>query len=108
MPMPYRKYRPYDTVELPDRTWPDRVIDRAPCGARPNSYSDEAQALVTPWTLPVRGGSSTCSSASAWKISRSASPSASKTDFDFVRTLVEEDRSRRTRRSPFSRRRVPS
>ena len=29
MPMPYRKYRPYDTVELPDHA-PDRVIDRAP------------------------------------------------------------------------------
>ena len=30
MPMPYWKYRPYPTVDLPDRTWPDRVVDRAP------------------------------------------------------------------------------
>ena len=27
MPMPYWKYRPYPTVDLPDRTWPNRVIE---------------------------------------------------------------------------------
>ena len=36
MTMPHWKYRPYATVDLPDRTWPDRVIDRAPVDvARP-------------------------------------------------------------------------
>ena len=30
MTMPYWKYRPYETVDLTDRTWPDRVVDRAP------------------------------------------------------------------------------
>ena len=30
MTMPYWKYRPYETVELPDRTWPDTVLTRAP------------------------------------------------------------------------------
>ena len=30
MTMPFDKYRPYETVDLPDRTWPDRVVDRAP------------------------------------------------------------------------------
>ena len=30
MSMPYWKYRPYETVDLPDRTWPGRVVDRAP------------------------------------------------------------------------------
>jgi 2-isopropylmalate synthase len=37
MPMPHRKYRPYDTVTLPDRTWPDRVVDRAPVWCSPSS-----------------------------------------------------------------------
>ena len=26
--MPFQKYRPYETVTLPDRTWPDVVLDR--------------------------------------------------------------------------------
>jgi len=30
MSMPYWKYKPYETVHLPDRTWPNRVVDRAP------------------------------------------------------------------------------
>ncbi len=30
MPMPFHRYRPYATVELPDRTWPDTVVGRAP------------------------------------------------------------------------------
>ena len=30
MSMPYWKYKPYDTVDLPDRTWPNRVVERAP------------------------------------------------------------------------------
>ena len=30
MPMPHWKYRPYPTVDLPDRTWPNHVIDHAP------------------------------------------------------------------------------
>ena len=29
MTMRYSKYRPYETVDLPDRTWPDRVVERA-------------------------------------------------------------------------------
>ena len=28
--MPFEKYRPYETVTLPDRTWPDTVVSRAP------------------------------------------------------------------------------
>ena len=47
MSMPYRKYRPYDTVELPDRTWPDRVIDRAPVWCS-TDLRDGNQALVNP------------------------------------------------------------
>ena len=30
MPMPFRRYRPYDVVSLPDRTWPDVVLEHAP------------------------------------------------------------------------------
>jgi 2-isopropylmalate synthase len=89
MPMPFRKYRPYDTVDLPDRTWPDRVVDRAPTWCS-TDLRDGNQALVNPmdaarkqrfFDLLVRLGV---------KEIEVGFPSASKTDFDFVRQLVEE------------------
>ena len=47
MTMPYWKYRPYETVDLPDRTWPDRVVDRAPIWCS-TDLRDGNQALVKP------------------------------------------------------------
>ncbi len=47
MPMPHWKYRPYATVDLPDRTWPDRVVDRAPIWCS-TDLRDGNQALVNP------------------------------------------------------------
>jgi len=47
MSMPYWKYRPYPTVELSDRTWPDRVVERAPIWCS-TDLRDGNQALVKP------------------------------------------------------------
>ena len=47
MPMPFQNYRPYETVELPDRTWPDVVLDRAPIWCS-TDLRDGNQALVNP------------------------------------------------------------
>ena len=47
MSMPHWKYRPYATVDLPDRTWPDRVLDRAPIWCS-TDLRDGNQALVNP------------------------------------------------------------
>ena len=47
MPMPFRRYRPYDVVQLPDRTWPDVVLDRAPTWCS-TDLRDGNQALVKP------------------------------------------------------------
>ena len=91
MPMPYWRYRPYPTVDLPDRTWPSVVLDRAPIWCS-TDLRDGNQALVRPldserkqrmFDLLVRLGV---------KEIEVGFPSASKTDFDFVRRLVEEDR----------------
>ncbi len=90
MPMPYHRYRPYDTVELPDRTWPDTVIARAPAWCS-TDLRDGNQALVNPmdaerkrrfFDLLVRLGV---------KEIEVGFPSASRADFDFARALVEED-----------------
>ena len=47
MSMPYWKYKPYETVDLPDRTWPNRVVSRAPVWCS-TDLRDGNQALVKP------------------------------------------------------------
>ena len=47
MTMPYWKYRPYERVDLPDRTWPDNVVDRHPIWCS-TDLRDGNQALVNP------------------------------------------------------------
>jgi len=90
MPMPFRRYRPYDVVQLPDRTWPDVVLDRAPTWCS-TDLRDGNQALVNPmdgarkrrfFDLLVRLGV---------KEIEVGFPSASMADFEFCRTLVEEE-----------------
>jgi 2-isopropylmalate synthase len=90
MPMPFQHYRPYPTVVLPDRTWPDVVLDRAPIWCS-TDLRDGNQALVNPmdgarkrrfFDLLVRLGVDEI---------EVGFPSASMADFDFCRTLVEEE-----------------
>src|SRR6188474_2088262 len=86
----YRKYSEQFAVDLPDRTWPDTIIDRAPMWCAVD-LRDGNQALIDPMSparkrrmfdLLVRMG---------YKEIEVAFPSASQTDFDFVRQLIEED-----------------
>lgn len=91
--MPIHKYRPYrDTfgVDLPDRTWPSAQITTAPrwCAV---DLRDGNQALIDPMSperkrimfeMLVRMG---------YKEIEVGFPSASQTDFDFVRTLIDEN-----------------
>lgn len=91
--MPTHRYVSYATqfgVTLPDRTWPDKVITEAPrwCAV---DLRDGNQALIDPMSperklvmfdLLVRMG---------YKEIEVGFPSASQTDFDFVRRLIDED-----------------
>ncbi|MFP5334493.1 MAG: 2-isopropylmalate synthase [Actinomycetes bacterium] len=91
--MPTHKYRPFHeqiVVDLPDRTWPSRRIEKAPrwCAV---DLRDGNQALIDPMSperkrrmfdLLVRMG---------YKEIEVGFPAASQTDFDFVRQLIEED-----------------
>src|SRR5262245_4519895 len=90
MPMPFDKYRPYDTVDLPDRTWPDRVVDRAPVWCS-TDLRDGNQALVKPMDPARKQKMFDLLLALGVKEIEVGFPSASKTDFDFVRTLVERE-----------------
>jgi 2-isopropylmalate synthase len=91
--MPIHKYRPFHeqiAVDLPDRTWPTKRITTAPrwCAV---DLRDGNQALIDPMSperkrimfdLLVRIG---------YKEIEVGFPSASQTDFDFVRSLIEEN-----------------
>src|SRR5579863_5377789 len=90
MTMPYWKYRPYVTVELPDRTWPDRVLDRAPVWCS-TDLRDGNQALVKPMDAARKRKMFDLLLVLGVDQIEVGFPSASKTDFDFVRTLIEED-----------------
>ncbi|MET9265574.1 2-isopropylmalate synthase [Amycolatopsis sp. NPDC004079] len=91
--MPVHRYRPwYDVVEnidVPDRTWPDKRIERAPLWCAVD-LRDGNQALIDPMSparkrkffdLLVRMG---------YKEIEVGFPAASQTDFDFVREIIEE------------------
>src|SRR2546426_6386721 len=89
MPMPFHKYRAYPTVDLPDRTWPDRVVDRAPIWCS-TDLRDGNQALVKPMDAARKQRMFDLLLSLGVKEIEVGFPSASKTDFDFVRKLIEE------------------
>jgi len=90
MPMPHWKYRPYDTVVLPDRTWPDRVLGRAPVWCS-TDLRDGNQALVNPMDPARKRRFFDLLLALGVREIEVGFPAASKTDFDFCRELVEQD-----------------
>ncbi|HZN72668.1 MAG TPA: 2-isopropylmalate synthase [Micromonosporaceae bacterium] len=91
--MPFHRYAPYHEqfqIDLPDRAWPARRIEKTPrwCAV---DLRDGNQALIDPmsperkrrmFNLLVRMG---------YKEIEVGFPSASQTDFDFVRQLIEQD-----------------
>ncbi|MEU8894949.1 2-isopropylmalate synthase [Nocardia sp. NPDC048505] len=91
--MPSFRYRPFaeevEPIALPDRTWPDKVIDKAPAWCAVD-LRDGNQALIDPMSparkrrmfdLLVRMG---------YKEIEVGFPAASQTDFDFVREIIED------------------
>jgi 2-isopropylmalate synthase len=91
MTMPYWKYRPYPTVDLPDRTWPNRVIDHAPVWCS-TDLRDGNQALVKPMDSARKQRMFDLLVQLGVKEIEVGFPSASQTDFEFVRRLIDEDR----------------
>ncbi|EUB86487.1 2-isopropylmalate synthase [Pseudomonas sp. GM30] len=86
---PSSKYRAFPVINLPDRTWPSKTIDAAPIWCS-SDLRDGNQSLIEPmdavkklrfWKTLVQVGV---------KEIEASFPAASQTDFDFVRTLIEE------------------
>ena len=88
--MPFEKYRPYPAVELPDRTWPDTRLERAPIWCSVD-LRDGNQALVDPMDSTRKRRMWDRLVAIGFTEIEVGFPAASQTDFDFVRELIEED-----------------
>ncbi|UYO95739.1 2-isopropylmalate synthase [Microbacterium sp. M28] len=91
--MPVHKYRPFHEqirVDLPDRTWPDARITKAPrwCAV---DLRDGNQALIDPMSPERKRVMFELLVQMGYKEIEVGFPSASQTDFDFVRQLIEED-----------------
>ena len=90
MSMPHWKYRPYDVVSLPDRRWPDAVVSTAPIWCS-TDLRDGNQALVNPMDSARKRRFFELLVSLRFKEIEVGFPSASKTDFDFVRLLIDEE-----------------
>ncbi|MEK2478292.1 2-isopropylmalate synthase [Streptomyces noursei] len=91
--MPAHRYRPaHQRVEVPhtDRSWPAARIERAPLWV-PVDLRDGNQALAEPMDTPRKRRLFDLLVAMGFKEIEVAYPSASRTDFDFVRHLAESD-----------------
>jgi 2-isopropylmalate synthase len=86
----HQRYQPFPPVELPDRTWPQQVIDRAPqwCSV---DLRDGNQALIEPMDADRKLRMFTLLVQLGYKEIEVGFPAASSTDFDFIRLLVEQD-----------------
>ena len=87
---PSQKYRPFRPVDLHDRTWPSRTITRPPVWLS-TDLRDGNQALIEPMDVSRKLRMFRQLVAIGFKEIEVAFPSASQTDFDFVRQLIEDD-----------------
>ena len=85
---PATKYRPFTPVNLPDRTWPSRTITKAPIWMS-TDLRDGNQALFEPMDAARKMRMFKTLVAIGFKEIEVAFPSASETDFNFVRELIE-------------------
>jgi 2-isopropylmalate synthase len=88
--MPVHRYSSFIPVELPDRTWPDKKITKAPQWSSVD-LRDGNQALIDPMDTPRKLAMFKLLVAMGYKEIEVGFPSASQTDFDFVRKIIDED-----------------
>ena len=86
----YSKYQPYAPVDLPDRTWPGNTITKAPIWCSVD-LRDGNQALIEPMDSARKMAMFRVLVQMGFKEIEVGFPSASDTDFDFCRELIEGD-----------------
>ncbi len=86
--MPHEKYRPFTPVQIPDRTWPDQTITTAPTWCSVD-LRDGNQALIEPMDSTRKMRMFKTLVEVGFKEIEVGFPSASETDFAFLRELIE-------------------
>ncbi|MCW2773576.1 MAG: 2-isopropylmalate synthase, partial [Nocardioides sp.] len=89
--MPYQRYRAFPPIDIPDRTWPGKVITEAPRWLS-TDLRDGNQALIDPMSPARKMKMFDLLVKMGYKEIEVGFPSASETDFSFVRQLIEGDR----------------
>ena len=88
--MNYTKYRPYPTMNMPNRKWPDNVITKAPywCSV---DMRDGNQSLEIPMSLGEKMEFFNFLVKTGFKEIEIGFPAASDTEYEFARKLIEEN-----------------
>lgn len=84
----YKKYKPFTPIDLPDRQWPNRVIDHVPIWCSVD-LRDGNQALVDPMNLEEKLEYFKTLIAVGFKEIEVGFPSASETEYEILRTLID-------------------
>ncbi|MBW1601029.1 2-isopropylmalate synthase [Streptomyces sp. JJ66] len=87
--MPIHKYGPYESVDIPDRTWPNARITKAPRWLS-TDLRDGNQALIDPMSPARKREMFDLLVGMGYKEIEVGFPSSGQTDFDFVRSIIEE------------------
>lgn len=87
--MNYQKYKRFETISLPDRTWPDRHIEKAPSWCSVD-LRDGNQALVTPMNIDEKVEMFQKLVELGFKEIEVGFPSASQIEYDFIRKLIDD------------------
>ncbi len=87
--MPIHKYRAYQPIVLPNRQWPSKIIDKAPIWCSVD-LRDGNQALIEPMGVERKNRMFDLLVRMGFKEIEVAFPSASQTDFDFVRSIIDD------------------
>ncbi|MFE1320837.1 2-isopropylmalate synthase [Kitasatospora phosalacinea] len=87
--MPFQRYVPFGTVDLPDRTWPSKVITQAPRWLS-TDLRDGNQALIDPMSPARKRKMFDLLVKMGYKEIEVGFPSSGATDFNFVRSLIDE------------------
>ncbi|MBN3855346.1 2-isopropylmalate synthase [Paraburkholderia sp. Ac-20340] len=88
---PAEKYRPFPAIRLNGRKWPTRTVERAPIWMS-TDLRDGNQSLIEPMSIEQKTEFFDMLVAIGFKEIEVGFPSASQTDFDFVRKLIDEKR----------------
>jgi 2-isopropylmalate synthase len=87
---PSKKYHGFPPIQLADRTWPSKIITQVPVWCS-SDLRDGNQALIEPMNAERKRRMFDVLVKTGFKEIEVAFPSASQTDFDFVRHLIESD-----------------